>query len=560
MIALLCAAAQAEPVPTDPVHGALLDQLAYQDSLRLADAPEIYHLRYHLLELDQVDIRASLGSVVEVDESPYNLLAVEVRVGSTALDNSGFGGWQDGFLRAPLPGVLTPDAISAEAWRLTDNAYKQAIEQYARKRSQLSPTDDAPGDYTLVEKPTVADEGVAVPEDAGDRLAALAVRLTAVLEGPTTLERGEVYVGYEAGSLTTVDSEGADVRTPVAETTVRALAAIRAPDGMLLTDHRLWTVRNPSDLPEDDVLLAAVTEMRDDLVRVAAAPVLDDEYVGPVIFEDAAAIDLFRFVLSRQLEGTPPEIPFDSTFGDIGDDRDPVRVGRRVLPLGWTVTDDPTELPRHPGSYRYDNEGTPSRRVELVEDGIVRTVAMSRVPRRGIPETNGHARGLVGQRAVGRVSMLTVEPERHRSAARVGRAARRLARGYGRDWVLVIRRLQEPTVLALDTELFMDETIALPPPLVVVRRWPDGREELVRGASFAGIERWILRDIAAAGPEREGDWFAPLQGTNWAGSSPTGGVPCHTRAPDVLIGEIEMVPSPGDPRALPVLPPPIAVR
>jgi hypothetical protein len=156
--------------------------------------------------------------------------------------------------------------------------------------------------------------------------------------------------------------------------------------------------------------------------------------------------------------------------------------------------------------------------------------------------------------------MLTVEPERHRSQALVRKTAIKLARAYGRDWVLVVRRLQEPCVMALDTDLFMDEGIVLPPPVVVVRRYADGREELVRGASFAGIERWILRDIVSAGPEREGDYFAPLQSSSFSALSPTEGMPSHLRAPDVLVGEIEIVPSPGDPRDVSVLPPPVATR
>lgn len=554
------AAAAEPPVDLGPLADALAEQLTRNQALILPDAPAIYHLRYHLLELDQVDVHASLGGLVESEISPFNLLAVEVRVGSPALDNTGFGGWQDGFLRAALPETLTPDALAAEAWRTTDAAYKQAVEQYARKASQFVPPPDYPGDYTLT-GPVVADDGVGAAEPDAERLETLAELLSRAMVGDPGLIRGEVYVGHEAGSLITLDTEGTRVRTPVEETTIRAVMALRAPsDGMLLTDQRLWTVRAVDDLPAQAEMLSEIAEMRDGLSALAKAPPLADEYVGPVLFEDGASLDLLRHVLTNQLEGTPPEIPFDSFFGELGEDRGPVRIGRRVLPPGWAVEDDPTAMPEHPGAYAHDNEGTPSQPVILVHDGIVRTVAMSRVPRRGVTESNGHARGLVGQRGDGRVSMWTVTPDRRRTRPRMYHAAFKLAHSYGNDYVIVVRRLQEPCVRALDADVYSDAAISVPPPVGVVRRYADGREELVRGAAFAGIERWILRDVAAAGPERAIDYFAPLSGNDYASLAPTEGMASHLAGPELLIGEVEIVPAPADPRELPVLPPPVASR
>ena len=109
------------------------------------------------------------------------------------------------------------------------------------------------------------------------------------------------------------------------------------------------------------------------LFEIAEAPALDQEYVGPVIFEDGAALDLFRYLLVTQLQGTPPEVPFDSFFGELGGSRnDAVRLKRRVLPIGWSVSDDPERDSSHPSSFHYDAEGTPASDVSLVEDGIVR--------------------------------------------------------------------------------------------------------------------------------------------------------------------------------------------
>ena len=67
--------------------------------------------------------------------------------------------------------------------------------------------------------------------------------------------------------------------------------------------------------------------------------------------------------------------------------------------------------------------------------------------------------------------------------------------------------------------------------------------------------RFLLRDIALAGPERQGTFMAPFAGSYvWLG--PTEGMPTTVRGPDVLIREIELAPIAADPRDKPVLEPP----
>lgn len=550
MIAWVATAAWADP------EAVLSEGIArYQQGLTLPDAPPMYHLRYQLLTLGQVDVRASMGSLVSTQSHPFHALGVEVRVGEPAFDNTGFGGWQNGFARASLPQDLTDGALRAEVWRSTDVAYKEAVEQYARKKSQFEPPPDWPGDYTLT-GPTTARLGVARAEAAPDRLEALARAASARLTAPEA-RLGEVVVGHEAGSLWTVDSEGTRVEVPVEETTLRAILQVRAPDGALLTDQRLFTTRSVDALPDDDEVFAAMDRLREGLLSAAAAPAWTEEYVGPVVFRDTAATDLFRYLLTPQLEGTPPEIPFDSFFGELGLTADPVRIGRRVLPPGWRVGDDPGAHAGSPASYTYDQEGTKARPIELVEDGIVRTLAMSRVPRRGLTETNGHARGMLGERAAGRLTALTVTPDRSLSEAKLWKAAAKAARAYGRDWWVVIDRLQEPSAMGFQTGVWFDvDETPLPPPVVVKKRWADGREEVLRSARLAGVQRWLLRDVVAAGPGVDADHLAPAIAGDWGGLRPTEGIVSHVRAPAVLIGEVELVPDPGDPMDKPVTPPP----
>jgi len=557
VIALLLSAALAGG--GDPELEEVLDEAlaTYPESLHLDDAPPMYHLRYHVLRYDSVAVRASMGSLVYVDPRRTNRLGVEVRLGTPQFDNLGFGGWQDGLSQAPLPVQLSPHALSVGLWRLTDTAYKEAVEQYARKEAQVPDRPDHPGDYTLTGPVQAAFDAPQAAEP--EPLADLAQQLSEAWLGATRFDRADVYVGHEVGRRWTVDTEGTDVRTAHQETTVRAAAHLRTDDGALLTEQVLWTVTSPSELPDEAAMQAQVEAARDRLEAAGAATPLADEYVGPMLFEHTAATELFQYLLPEQLEGTPAEIPFDTWLGDLGAARDPVRVGRRVLPPGWEVVDDPLGDPSHPGSYTHDAEGTPAERIELVTDGIVRTLAMSRVPRSGLEQTNGHARGAPGQRPEARVTMLSVTPPRQVSPTRLRKLALKAARAYGRDWVFVVRRLQVPAVQNLSRGggfvLFGEEEQVLPSPVVLVKLHADGTEELVRGARFASVNRFLLRDLLAAGPTTTADAMFPVRG-EWGDLGATQGLPGQVTAPSVLVGEVELVPSRGDPRDAPRLPPP----
>jgi hypothetical protein len=557
-LALLLGLAAADPLE-DAVR-AELDRA--KTGLALPEAPPVYHLRYHLMMLDQVDAHAAFGALVESGDAPWNGVGVEVRVGTPAFDNSNFGGWQTGFSSAGIGRTATSRSTGLATWRMTDAAYKEAVEQYARKQAQFQAPPDYPGDYTLV------GEGARFEAEiprVGDRAAleAIARALSARMTVDPRVSRADAWVGHEAGRHLILDTEGADVTRPVAETTLRAAVHLRLDDGQLLTDQRLWTVRTLADLPPLAEMEAEVEGMARALVAVADAPSLEDEYVGPVLLRGTAATDLFRWLLAPQLEGTPGEIPFDTWLGDLGSASDPVRVGRRVLPDGWSVVDDPTAHPEHPAAFTHDTEGTPAQRVEVVEDGIVRAVLMSRTPRTGVSASNGHARNLPGSRMVAHVADWTVSPPRHQSERKLLKRALKEAAGYGRDWVIVIDRLQEPSVRqggGMSFSFGADEAPALPAPVSVKRVYADGREEVLRGAAFASVARFVLRDIVAAGPSVEASYMLSGSGYHgWLG--PTEGFPTRIEAPSVLIGEMELVPSPGDPREAPTLPaPPLPAR
>src|SRR6185436_2529741 len=98
------------------------------------------------------------------------------------------------------------------------------------------------------------------------------------------------------------------------------------------------------------------------------------------------------------------------------------------------------------GGYTYDFEGVAAKRVELVDDGVVKDLLMSRVPREDLVGSNGHGRALGTARRDALPGVVRVDPAHEIGTKRLEKKALRMARQAGHDYVLVVRRIEPPAV------------------------------------------------------------------------------------------------------------------
>ena len=545
MLLTLLAAAAAEDILVDSLSAELQSNM---DALRLEDAAEPYFISYLIYDVDNISITAQLGGLIEDDVSPSRQLGVGVRVGSEALDSANFDalGEGDGFSRRSLVRDDVALALQHDAWLITDGAYKSAVENLSRKealarrRVAVDETPDfAPG------APQQVDLGRAERVDDA-ALRALARSLSSVFLDYPELNASKVYSGAEFGRRIMIDSTGTRVIEPTSEVGIRVVARAQAADGATLVDEARWVVRTLADLPDEESMRAEVIALAERLSAWRTQPVAELEYIGPVLFEDDAAVDLFRHLLLPALEGTPaPESPprgsrvvsFSAEGGGA------LGVRRRILPTGFSVSDDPAAELALPSAYRYDWEGEPAQRVELVSDGIVRAHFSSRTPSEAVPASNGHGRGFPGELIRGMAANTQIDVKRSRTARQLHRQAMKLTGAYDNNHYLVIRRLAEPALSGDDVGAMLslggNGGAALPAPIELVRVYADGTEVPVRGLNFADVGLSVLRDIVAAGEATTDTFLEPPPRRGYRGQMY--GLSVTVTAPDVLIGELELV-------------------
>ena len=532
-------------------------ELARAMALQLPEQLPPYAIHLEILDGSVSTSMATFGGMLSHATSPYRSARVDVRVGDYQLDNTNFNasfGERSGIISRGLPHEDTAAALRRELWLAMDSAYKGATEQLAAKLSaqEGKPPSTVPD---MVRVPPLVTAPVGWTPVAGEQTRELVAALTERLSAWDSLESADAIARTWQGVRILCSSEGSRAYLPTGYTVVRVEGVVRAPDGAKVRDSRSWVAASPDALPPLEEMLAEVDALGAWLQDLAAAPV-EEDYLGPVVFSPQAGVELFRQVLHPELVGTPPATEAPDGFSDAPPPAPSARLGRRLLPEGWSVVDDPS-VRGYAGSYSYDFEGVLGERVVLVEDGVARDLLMSRVPRSGIEDTNGHGRSLGTDRREGMPAVVAVEPPRQRSARRLERRGLSLARQAGRDYVLVIERL-EPPALAEDFRVAFSGEGPLPGitrPMEAYRLYADGRKEPVRGLEFVGVDRRTLRDVAMAG--EVSDYTNLMDASSGAmrySIGALGGLPVTWAAPAVVITEMELRGGGGAEK--PILPPP----
>jgi len=519
-----------------------------------------YYVAYEFLDGQVATAHADSGVLLSFDDNPYRNVRVEVRVGDYQLDNSRFeGGFgvREGVAMKGLPADPSTIAFRRELWLATDYAYKGAAEQLSGKLSAREgrPEDDHPVP-SFEERQGLTTAPVPMPSlDSAATLNRVRELSKRVGDLPG-LENAEAIGRDWVGRRVLITSEGTRAWIPTGFSVVRVEGVVRTPDGRRLRDCRWWVARTPEELPPLDEMVAEVEQMAATLEAAINAPI-EQDYLGPVLFEAPAAVELFRQLLLPEVSGSPPVEMAPDPYAPADSRPAPTaRVGRRLLPEGWTVVDDPTRAEGTAGAYTRDFEGVEASRVSLVENGVLKDILMSRVPRSNTHGSTGHGRGLGPDPREAMPGAITVSPARSMSDNKLRKRALNLARQADLDYVLVVKRI-EPPALAEDFEVAFtgDGPLAgLTRPLEVVRLYRDGHEEPVQpGMSFLGVDRRVLRDIAAAGgvADMVGVLDAPA-GPRRHSLGAVGGLPASWSVPSVVVTELELrAGGGGQPRAIP---------
>ena len=491
--------------------------------------PAPYFISYEVTDEELHSVAATLGSVSHKSGSRRRHMDVSLRVGSPKLDNyhrvRGDRAQFTSGSQISLDNV--PIAIKQSVWLETDRAYREAAERLIKIRSnqEVKVAAEDPSDDFSVEPPAVHSEmppALAVPMDAWtDRLRKLSLKFR---QFPEILV-SNVSLTSQRETKYLVNTEGSRLEYGRNFVRLTISAEGRAADGMNLGTSAAFDASDPSGLPGDDAIVAAINRVAADLTGLLHAPVAEP-FLGPAIFSGRAAGVFFHEIFGHRVEGHRQK---DETEGQTFTKR----IGATVLPGFLSVVFDPTvrkvEGIDLNGWYAYDDEGVLGQRVTAVDHGILVSFLMSRSPIKGFDHSNGHGRRQPGLEVVSRQSNLLVESNRKASDAKLREMLIEEIKRKGKPYGLYFQDVTGGFTTTGRAGMQAFKVI----PVVVYRVYPDGRpDELVRGADIVGTPLSSFAKIIATSDR-------PEVFNGYCGAE-SGTVPVSAVSPAILVSEIEI--------------------
>lgn len=496
-------------------------ELAKQDS-----AP--YFTSYNVTDGESLVILSDQGGVLTSSHARHRSADVSMRIGAPALDNTHDQERFSGITSGQLPQRDDPDAIARVLWRLTYEQYRKARQAYANVKTKTAvrakDEDDSP-DFSQEKPSTYIEKGPSLAFPEQKAWEELARRYSASFRQYPQVEESMVILQAERDHSYLVSTEGTKIVTADAIFRIMIQAQTLADDGMQLMRVETFQSSDPAKLPSEAEVAASVKKMASDLSALRAAP-LAEPYSGPALLSGRAAAVFFHEVLGHRVEGQRQRGRDEGqTFTK--------KVNEKILPEFLSVTDDPTlralDGTELSGFYRYDDEGIPAARVEVVKDGILKNFLMGRLPVKSFSNSNGHGRAQAGLMPVGRQGNLIVTSSKTIPDAQLRARFVEEIKKQGKPYGLYFEDIQGGFTL---TTRDLPQAFQVLP-VMVWRVYVDGHpDELVRGVDIVGTPLTVLTQIAATG-----DTPSVFNGICGAES---GRVPVSAAAPAMLFSEMEV--------------------
>jgi hypothetical protein len=451
--------------------------------LKMDNVSAPYYIEYRVTELDAFDASATFGALRSQQHGRGRFLRVAVRIGDYKQD-SYYGSGEGTVDMVPLDDDVY--AIRHRVWLATDRAYKAAGEALSAKQAALK--------QLTVDQP-VDDFARATPVESIEPLAHLSTadftpwlhlieESSGLYRSDPKLEHFESALRFQAVNHYFVNSEGTEACSGSAQYAITIAGSTQAADGMFLQRSHEDEAKDLNGLPSREEFLKTTARILETLKQLRDAPVVEEEYRGPILFSNDAAASVVNEMILPSLLGRKPKLgengrttgPWSSSYK------------MRVLPDFINVVDDPaiSSLDKIPmfGNYALDDEGVKAQRIALIENGQLVSYLIGREPIRDFPVSNGHGRASATGGPGPHPGNLILETNDPNPEAELKKKLIELARKRDLPYGIYVETLGPQ----------------LEPRLIYRVYTNDGHEELVRGAVFGDLDVRSLRsDLVAAG-------------------------------------------------------------
>lgn len=453
-------------------------------SLKTKGMPKPYYAAYKVKIQDFFSVNTFMGDELFSASSEGDVsVSVMMRVGNEKTDSSFFENTVLTTAGGQLPS-LSYGSLRRALWLKSDQAYKQALDQYTKKLAYLKKKElkQENPDFSKAEISSDKPQLDFKPLDK-DYIISLAKEMSA--QGNVKeIKRFYARIFISHTPIFYLSSEGAQYIKDDSNIIISLSAQADTPNGFPLNASKLMTFKDISELPSKEDLIAMAKDLSLEMQKAVNSP-KGEAYIGPVLLEEEAAATLFDKVFVQNAQKTKKVLSLNSDMDyDMGDFAR--KKGLRIMPADFNVTDDPQiesfNGRKLMGAYKVDDEGVASQKLQIVKDGKLTDLPATR----SSGETNGHARlgfydgKLFAQAAVSNLFFL---PQKTFSKKELKEELMKNCRKENLDYCYIIRRFDGSNIMAYKVDA------------------KTGEETLTHGLEMPAISTRTLRDIISAGDD-----------------------------------------------------------
>jgi predicted Zn-dependent protease len=426
-----------------------------------------FFIKYNVVDLKQMHISASLGSVSRSVETSQKVGFSNLLVGDYDRNNANFR--QNQF---PRNVVVENDekGIATAIWEDLDGTYKNAAESYEAK-------------VAVIAQQNMEEEELNLPDfDKINPITHLAPRLplnmdkaywenvakksSEILKKYPEILNSSVNINVMDQVVYSYSTENASLRIPDPYYCMHLSLYTVTEDGQELSDELYIEHGSFEQMPSLQAFIDTCEACIKYFIELKNAPIITEAYTGPVLFEGMAVPEAFQkyFLQSTLIASRKPVGGQGGNNTEMMKDKKLTSRSLTIKSLSGTDTYKGKKLD---GYFPVDAEGViPDKELVLVENGVLRNMLNGRTPTKKFRHSNGHMRmnfNYMNQR-IGPGNVLLTSNDTY-SPDELKKKLLAAAKEEDLDYAYIVRRYRGNG------------------PLSIYRIYvADGREELLRGA------------------------------------------------------------------------------
>jgi hypothetical protein len=502
--------------------------------LKLDKLKSPYYISYLITDANLYSVSTQLGAVVQIVDKPYRNQESSVLIGNNTRNNLNFVnenslfGWYGGSFYIPLSVENDHKAIRRSLWVETDSKYKSAAEMYEAKLTAINQQNLPAEDVNLIDLATVPIQKNILPSQKMNlnkpQLESLAKELSALFTAyPNITKSGvNIYV-YNADALF-LSSEKMQYKTPFSLVCLRVYAEAVAVNGEPLMDYIQLLVPTTEQLPSADVLKKQVQTMASMLEQLRKAPVIEESFSGPVMFEGEAVGEIIAQCFIENPNGLlaarKPIVSSPALARNYGryllkENKLEQLTGKKVITreLSVVALDNQNQYNGVPliGAYTVDAEGVSvPAKTTLIEDGVLKTLLTDRIPTLQSTQSNGHNRLALQDGSLISVlgsGVIEVSSTATQSYQQLKAALIAAAKEEDYEYAYIVRKMANPMANVPGLSAYTqtgDAAFSVSRPVYIYRiSVKDGKEELVRSSKISDLSLKSFKRIVGVSSEKQ---------------------------------------------------------